>query len=151
MAGILQTGLLPASLKEDVQQSLRLQAACFRDVSSRSITLDHLATGSDGFMAVIKPLPDSTDVALVHLTPVGMIVAVNRGFGNLFGHDTASVIGKQVGCFVLNAASRDGLSQFALAGSLLCAQPAASRTSGFPSPLGNSKHFRLWTEGLLIS
>ena len=64
-------------------------------------------------MAVIKPLPDSTDIALVHLTPVGMIVAVNRGFGNLFGHDTASVIGKQVGCCVLNAASTD--SQIALA------------------------------------
>ena len=61
-------------------------------------------------MAVIKPLPDSTDIALVHLTPVGMIVAVNRGFGNLFGHDTASVIGKQVGCCVLEAANRDRLS-----------------------------------------
>ena len=102
-------------------------------------------------MAVIKPLPDSTDIALVHLTPVGMIVAVNRGFGNLFGHDTASVIGKQVGCCVLNAASRARLSGCSCS-SPLCAQPAASRAGGSLMPLSNSEHLRLCSyEGLLIS
>ena len=98
-------------------------------------------------MAVIKPLPDTSDIALVHLTPVGMIVAVNRGFGNLFGHDTAAIIGKQVGCCVLEAASRDRLS------GCPCQQPplrAACCQRNSQSSI--SGHLRLWSsEGLLIS
>ena len=52
------------------------------------------AAGSDGFMGVIKPITDDANIALVYVTPAGIIVSVGRGFNNLFGHDIADHIGK---------------------------------------------------------
>ena len=53
-----------------------------------------LAAGSDGFMGVIKPIADDANIAMVYVTPAGIIVSVGRGFNNLFGHDIAEHIGK---------------------------------------------------------
>ena len=50
--------------------------------------------GSDGFMGVIKPIADDANIAMVYVTPAGIIVSVGRGFNNLFGHDIADHIGK---------------------------------------------------------
>ena len=50
--------------------------------------------GSDGFMGVIKPINDDANIAMVYVTPAGIIVSVGRGFNNLFGHDIADHIGK---------------------------------------------------------
>ncbi|DBB01294.1 TPA: hypothetical protein ACH3X3_011692 [Trebouxia sp. C0006] len=51
-------------------------------------------TGSEGFMGVIKPITDDANIAMVYVTPAGIIVSVGRGFNNLFGHETAEHIGK---------------------------------------------------------
>ncbi len=53
-----------------------------------------LAAGADGFMSVIKPIADDANIAMVYVTPAGIIVSVGRGFNNLFGHDIAEHIGK---------------------------------------------------------
>ena len=45
-------------------------------------------------MSVIKPISDDANIAMVCVTPSGIIVSVGRGFSNLFGHDTAEHIGK---------------------------------------------------------
>lgn len=45
-------------------------------------------------MGVIKPIPDDANIAMVYVTPAGIIVSVGRGFNNLFGHDIAQHIGK---------------------------------------------------------
>lgn len=45
-------------------------------------------------MGVIKPIPDDANIAMVYVTPAGIIVSVSRGFNNLFGHDIAQHIGK---------------------------------------------------------
>lgn len=45
-------------------------------------------------MSVIKPIPDDSNIAMVYVTPAGIIVSVGRGFNNLFGHDIAENIGK---------------------------------------------------------
>ena len=50
--------------------------------------------GADGFMGVIKPIADDANIAMVYVTPGGIIVSVGRGFSNLFGHDIADYIGK---------------------------------------------------------
>ena len=50
--------------------------------------------GGDGFMSVIKPLADDIGIAMVYVTPAGIIVSLGRGFSNLFGHDIAEFIGK---------------------------------------------------------
>ena len=51
-------------------------------------------SGSDGFMSVIKPISDDCNIAMVYVTPAGIIVSMGRGFNNLFGHDVAEHIGK---------------------------------------------------------
>ncbi|DBA80194.1 TPA: hypothetical protein ACH3X2_007658 [Trebouxia sp. C0005] len=51
-------------------------------------------TGSEGFMGVIKPIADDANIAMVYVTPAGIIVSVGRGFNNLFGHETAEHIGR---------------------------------------------------------
>lgn len=45
-------------------------------------------------MGVIKPIADDANIAMVYVTPAGIIVSVGRGFNNLFGHDIAENIGK---------------------------------------------------------
>ena len=45
-------------------------------------------------MSVIKPIPDDANIAMVYVTPAGIIVSVGRGFNNLFGHDIAEHVGK---------------------------------------------------------
>ena len=50
--------------------------------------------GSEGFMGVIKPIADDANIAMVYVTPAGIIVSVGRGFNNLFGHETAEHIGR---------------------------------------------------------
>ena len=45
-------------------------------------------------MGVIKPIHDDANIAMVYVTPAGIIVSVGRGFNNLFGHDIADHIGK---------------------------------------------------------
>ena len=45
-------------------------------------------------MSVIKPLPDDIGIAMVYVTPAGIIVSLGRGFSNLFGHSIAEFIGK---------------------------------------------------------
>lgn len=45
-------------------------------------------------MGVIKPINDDANIAMVYVTPAGIIVSVGRGFNNLFGHDIADHIGK---------------------------------------------------------
>lgn len=45
-------------------------------------------------MGVIKPIPDDANIAMVYVTPSGIIVSVGRGFNNLFGHNIAEHIGK---------------------------------------------------------
>lgn len=50
--------------------------------------------GAEGFTGVIKPINDDANIAMVYVTPAGIIVSVGRGFNNLFGHDIASHIGK---------------------------------------------------------
>ena len=45
-------------------------------------------------MSVIKPLSDDIGIAMVYVTPAGIIVSLGRGFSNLFGHNIAEFIGK---------------------------------------------------------
>ena len=45
-------------------------------------------------MSVIKPIHDDANIAMIYVTPAGIIVSVGRGFNNLFGHDIAENIGK---------------------------------------------------------
>jgi len=45
-------------------------------------------------MGVIKPIADDANIAMVYVTPAGIIVSVGRGFNNLFGHEIAEHIGK---------------------------------------------------------
>lgn len=42
----------------------------------------------------MKPITDDANIAMVYVTPAGIIVSVGRGFNNLFGHDIADHIGK---------------------------------------------------------
>lgn len=58
------------------------------------LTYCSLLAGSDGYMSVIKPIPDDANIAMVYVTPAGIIVSVGRGFNNLFGHEIAEHIGK---------------------------------------------------------
>lgn len=53
-----------------------------------------LLAGGDGFMSVIKAVPDDIGICMVYVTPAGIIVSLGRGFANLFGHDIAEFIGK---------------------------------------------------------
>ena len=86
---------LQAFVKVDTHAVTSLVSASARSVAQASAKLMlFLLAGSDGFMGVIKPIADDANIAMVYVTPAGIIVSVGRGFNNLFGHDIAEHIGK---------------------------------------------------------
>lgn len=76
-------------LETPALRSIMLEATVVSLHDTTHLTLRRSVAGNDGFMGVIKPIPDDANIAMVYVTPAGIIVSVGRGFNNLFGHDIA--------------------------------------------------------------
>lgn len=52
--------------------------------------------GQEGYMGVIRSLPDDSAVGKAWLTKNGVIACVSRGFSDLLGFKSSEVAGKQL-------------------------------------------------------
>lgn len=59
--------------------------------------------GSEGFLGVIKAIPEETGIGRVWLTPAGNVLCVSRGFTDLLGYRPEQVTGRYLGAYSLDA------------------------------------------------